>query len=572
MNIRHFLALGVLLMLAIPSFSSIVCFVYASSEETFYSTSADGHLFYEDANYATAHDASVAESKWTEVSTSSLGQQKSGANYRIWRVFLYFDTSLIPESATILSANLTIKTDYVLGSIDDFNITIQNGQPSHPCNPLQLIDYDKNYYSGNGGYLDTTGLATETWYDINITELSWINTEGYTKFALRSSEDISNSAPTTSEYIRFYTSESANDPKLTVEWAYQFTLKGLYDENTGELLATGVNVTSYFSDGSSPETFEVNGTYYYNASSIPLYFSFDLAKNRQYWLSPEEESNTIYIFDDSTTTYTIAFLDLAGVLKNHPYVEAKRYINGSLFTVEKRKVDYENKVSMNLVNGTKYNVEVSNGESYTYGDLLMTSDTTITLTLRGIEFPKEIYLIYKYVRIYFDRAFGTPNGNITLTYQDTLNMTNLVEIFIDYRNGTNAYNATETSSSFIHTWTSALNNTDYQAKATIYHQQYGIFTVDKYFPRTYTSNPWSALAFLGTLPFSLEPLFAVLIILLVGGGFSVVNPEVGAFLATCTAAGLTYIGMIDIAPGALIAAFAFSIMLALIIKKRGVIG
>jgi len=345
----------------------------------------------------------------------------------------------------------------------------------------------------------------------------------------------------------------------------------LYDEDSGLLnnpSSRAVNVTAYFISGvNMTETFEVNGTYSYGSNYQPLYFKFHLVNTREYWLCQDETTATIYIFNATTTVYTISFVDLAGALDDNPIVEAQRHINGTSHTIEKRKVDIEDKILMALKNGEKYTITLRDGSSHTYGDLLMTSTTTVTLTLKGIEFPKETLMTYKYVRTYGVRAFGTPNGNITITYQDTLKITNQVDIYINYKNGTNAYTGAETADSFNHIWTSALNNTDYQVVLSINHSRYGVYPWKQYFPRTFSDNPWG-LGFLGSLPFDTAIIIPSLLILFAAGCFSQINGEVGAFMAVVIAAALAYIGYITIGPSALVVAFTLAVIMAILYAKR----
>jgi len=354
-----------------------------------------------------------------------------------------------------------------------------------------------------------------------------------------------------------------------------FIFHGLFDESTGCLQSPSeraVNITAYFSDGSETETFEVNGTYIYFSDSHPLYFLFELGLNdREYWVRQDEEVGIIYIFNQTLTTYTISFLDLAGALADHPFVEAQRYINGTLMTVEKRKVDVENKVVMNLVNGVKYTITLQNGASYTFGDLLMTSQTTIQLTLKGIQFPKETLMTCKYVRIYGFRVFATPNGTITITYQDLLNLTNSVKIEINYKNGTNVYTDTETADSFSHEWASASNSTDYAVVCTINHERYGVYTWKNYYPREGSSSmPWG-LDWLGTsLPFNTAYILPALLVLFAGGCFSQINAEVGAFAMVVVAILLAYMGWLPISGATLMTAFALVVLMALVVAKRRV--
>lgn len=537
-------------------------------------TTSDGYLDRHDANYGDARNA-IWGIATDGLDWCNIGQWYLDNIFTVSRAPLYFDTSIIPSDANFSSAILSLYISYD-GSVTDFNVTIQNGQPTYPHDPMDIYDYYYIRYSGNGGSRNTNGIAVGYWnITLNANGTSWINKDGTTKLMLRSQEDIDNSVPTTNEHFNYYNREKgeAYSPKLYVTYetsGFPYIFHGLYNENTGLLTNDGVNVTAYFTDGSSPQTFEVNGTYNINFTSRPRYFLFDLSNDREYWQSEDVDYGEIYIFEESTTVYTIAFLDLAGVLDDYPFVEAKRYINGTLRIVERRRVDVDKKIVMSLINSEKYNLIIKDGSSYTFGDLVMTSTTTIQLTLKGIDFPKETLLIYKYVRIYGTRRLGASGtGNITITYQDTLEQTTSVDIYINYKNGTNIYNATETTNSFSHVWASALNNTDYAVVVDIDHQRFGAYTWKQYFPRSFSDAPWG-LDFLGNLPFATSIIIPMLLILFVAGCFSVINAEVGAFMAVVTAAWLTYMGWIAIEPGALITAFALAILMAIIYAKRNI--
>ena len=362
---------------------------------------------------------------------------------------------------------------------------------------------------------------------------------------------------------------AASNFTVNVYVVYCVVFYGLYNETTGLLMNSGVNVTAYFTDGTAPDTFEVNGTYSYGWQTKPQYFVFDLGdKDRQYWLQEQEDNATIYIFDDTPkTTYTIEFLDLGGVTDERPIVESQYYVNGTAHTIERRKIDVEPKIVMNLVNGRKYVIQLKDGVSYTFGELLMTSDATVSLTLKGIEFPQDNLLTFRWVQIYCGRTFGNPNGNITVTYEDLQNATVTVDIYITYRNGTYAYGGVENADSFIHTWTSALNNTDYTVNATITHASLGTLTAKWFLPRSLTTAPWS-LDFLGTLPFATSTLLPMFLVLCFAGLFSALNAPLGAFLTVMATIILVYLGWITVSGGALIAALAFALMLAIVYAKR----
>jgi hypothetical protein len=295
-------------------------------------------------------------------------------------------------------------------------------------------------------------------------------------------------------------------------------------------------------------------------------------KNREYWIAGDEAYGaTIHIFDGTFTTYTINFLDLAGLLDTYPFITAKRYVNGTSMTVEKRKVDESNTVLMNLINGKKYSLTIGQATSvYTFGDLQTTSTTTIQLTLRGVDFPKETLLTYKYIRIYSYRHFGSPSGNITVVYQDLLLMTTSVKLDLYYKNDTLVSTNTQYTDSFVYTFLTIANNTDYKISAIITHERYGAYEWRQYFPRSFSTAPW-ALGWMGNLTgITTSILLPIFLIVAVAGLFSQVNAEVGAIMACLVALLLTYMGWINIAAGSLVTAFFLAFAMAIVYAKRRV--
>jgi hypothetical protein len=94
---------------------------------------------------------------------------------------------------------------------------------------MQSGDYNKNYYSGNGGTLNTARF-TSGYNTIPLNNLNWINTTGMTKLCLRSSRDINGNAPAGSEYVNVHSSEFLGmcPPKLDIIYRNQSKIK-----NTG---------------------------------------------------------------------------------------------------------------------------------------------------------------------------------------------------------------------------------------------------------------------------------------------------------------------------------------------------
>lgn len=348
-----------------------------------------------------------------------------------------------------------------------------------------------------------------------------------------------------------------------------YTLYGPFDEDSGVWLNETVLVTAYYTQsGMSPMRFYLNGQYGFNMTVKPQYFRFTFSDNstREYWMDPSESTTQIYVFKSDTIPYTINFFDTTGILSRYPYITIKRYVNGTLFTVEKRKVDSYKSILANLVYTRTYQIILGNElTTYVFGDLTMTSQTGIQLVLRGVDFPEETLFLQKYVRVY-----GLRNDTvITIYYEDTKLVTTSVDITINSGNLAEVYSTTIYSNSFTLEWNEALHNIDYQVTVVIHHGTYGDLTWKQYFIGGNTEPPFS-LAFLGDWNFDSTFLIPALLILCVAGSFSKLNAEVGAILMVITAIILTSMGWIPIPAGMLVTAMVLAILMGLMYAKRRV--
>ncbi len=174
-------------------------------------------IYQDNASYATAHDA--ATGIIANVTYLAIGQLTFFGGYQIYRTPIFFDTSEIPAAASISSAILYFHKA-IDGSATDFDITIQNGQPTYPHDPIVTADYNKTNCSGDGGTLNTANFVNG-WnhIDLNADGISWIQKEGATKFYIKSSRDISNATPTGNEYVTIQTSASTGyEPYLLITY------------------------------------------------------------------------------------------------------------------------------------------------------------------------------------------------------------------------------------------------------------------------------------------------------------------------------------------------------------------
>jgi len=176
------------------------------------------------ATYAEAHDPANGEDLDDSSDDFTLGHALTTVPsnmYAVYRAFLFFDTSAIPENAIITSAILSIYGEADI-SDTDFNIVIQNGQPTYPHSTLVLGDFYYGHYRNNGGQLNTSGFSVAGYNNIilNSNGRAWINKGGITKFCLRNSHDIANVAPTDVEAVLFWASEKGEGykPKLTITY------------------------------------------------------------------------------------------------------------------------------------------------------------------------------------------------------------------------------------------------------------------------------------------------------------------------------------------------------------------
>jgi hypothetical protein len=197
--------------------------IYIDPDVSFTINSSDGFLESEGGVYNTIHNAaSSSSSPYTTGTIIKTGQQLVVATYDIYRGFLYFDTSSIPDTAVISVTNLDLYCvdDY---SDTDFYITLKNGQVVFPHSPLVVGDYLSTQYTGNGGQIYTSNVFSDQRFliDFNSTGIGWINKTGTTKLALISSYDTVATAPTGKEYVSIgsYEMGSGYQSILTVTYS-----------------------------------------------------------------------------------------------------------------------------------------------------------------------------------------------------------------------------------------------------------------------------------------------------------------------------------------------------------------
>ena len=383
-------------------------------------------------------------------------------------------------------------------------------------------------------------------------------------------------------------------PTAQAQITYDFRFSGITNDvlDTQLLFLDGsaalANVTVH---SATLGTGFVNSTdsYNYTSTDRPTYVSYDLIDNttgtgasqhREYWFNTDETNETYVIFGSSSSlTYVLSFLDQISLLKSYPYVCAQIYnlTSATWITVDKRPVDAQNIVAFDLEPYQQYRIVFNDGASdannIVHGNLTPTATTGIQLIIRGVDFPKETILLYQYVHAFAIRDFLNPIGAITTSYEDTTNQTTSVTITItDADTGAVAYSSVHATvnETFVDSWASAVNATNYEVLIEVVHATYGSFDFEQYLAGEYSkpSEPFS-LAFLGsTMGITTSVLIPALLIIFVAGCFSELTAEAAAVLTVIFAIMLTALGFIEITQAALITGLALAVLAGIVAAKR----
>lgn len=214
-----------------------------TTTETFYPTAGDGYAYKSSASWDTAHDATTGLGRTATASALVVGTGKTTTSYYLYRAFLPFDTSSIPDDATIISATLNVypyakKNEDNDG--DDFVTVVQTSQAS--TTTLSQEDFDQAGSTDNptegidtSERKDITSVTAGTYFTFNLnsTGRDWISKTDVTKLGLREGHDVidssfTSSSTTASQYNYLYTrsseySSTTYDPYLAVTYTQTVT-------------------------------------------------------------------------------------------------------------------------------------------------------------------------------------------------------------------------------------------------------------------------------------------------------------------------------------------------------------
>ena len=559
-------------------------------ERTFNGLTNDGYIMAESVNWDNAKTA-PSGTVYADEEYMLVGCKIESGTYKIYRSYLYFDTSIIPDNATILSANITLTFNAFMSSENrSFSVILQNGMPYRPKDNLESTDYYEIYYSGNGGSLNMEGLSSGTvTIQLNSEGIGWINKEGWTKLCLRADFDINDNEPSESMYVWFASAEAGEEfsPKLIVEYeteGYRTIIHGPYLEDGSvantkvkvaiELQGQGVNVTVL--DGTDGEA----DTIIYDSELKPLSISWNcsslyLNTTRIIHLRQDLKFEEFYIYvpdlqNEIADVYTFTVLDLAGI--EWGYLETYQTVSGYSRTIERRNLQLSYLASFYLIHGRTYGLRlITNLGVADIGIFTAGATTTSTILITKDMFP-EAPLTFQ------PTCTASRNATtLTATYTD-LNETTLWVNWQLLKKQDDSWvtchqsNVTMTGPSSSIEW-SISNQTDYRLNVTAYSTKWGILTWSFNLPAPpppTQQNPWENLdEILGTVgPIKTRYLIAIFLILAFLGLFSYIDIAVGMFASWCIAATLTYIGWIPIPTIYLGSAMAIIILAAIAKAKK----
>lgn len=188
--------------------------------DTFTGSSGDGEVVGASSVYSTARSTSTGSDD--TATTASVGQRLVSTTYSVFRGFLVFDTSAIPDNAVISSATLLVTADTDLSVGADFNVQVYRYAWADTLASNREANYDGAYGGAatlEGTLRDTSaGWSSGTQYSLAV-DPAGISKTGTTRYALCSSRDVAGTTPTGIELVTWRTANHATPgdrPQLEV--------------------------------------------------------------------------------------------------------------------------------------------------------------------------------------------------------------------------------------------------------------------------------------------------------------------------------------------------------------------
>jgi len=475
--------------------------------------------------------------------------------------FVKFNTVTIPDNATI---NM-IEFRYYVSTAPAQGSTMRMRDLQH--DPQTAGDQTVFEDALNGSiYATVYPLFQGNWYQTNLSWAACVDMEnllGANWFAI-GTEYMNTSI------LQFRSMEHANTPKIIVHYTntnYNYTFRGLYGENA--TFQGSINVTGYDLDGSYE--FTVNRSYVAGFDQRPLLFTFDVNGSTQRRLYTIADVETFFLFLPESPHYVYEFTirDYTGLIGlQAAYLEPRRSVNGTEYMMERMRVqETVNAVPLTLSYGKVYTLRMYfiDGSTYAFGFFVAGVDPTPILNIRDLAFSRRAQLTYSHVTAEATRPTWT---NIIVNYNDSLAQTNLVEVWVNYRNGTNAWYSNSTADNVQFNWGAAVNITDYVVELSSNHTFFTQLNFTWYLGGAHTHPNVPSFAIFGTwggIPgASMFPAMIIVTVALIFSAYTL--PEAGIVLCGVTAV-LRYIDWITLDWDLIMLALGLSVIMAVLFRR-----
>ena len=266
LNFKHAMSIAALGWLFISLIGSVPFLFLSEGSETGMVITGDAHdgvLVGINISYDDARTAPLCQVVDTGGDYLVVGQvyDPSENLYKIYRSYVIFDTSPLPQEATIISAVLKL-----WGSQDrsmrDFTICVQGDMGGeYPHVPLEDTDYFYLQYDKvMEDSFNTSNMQLSGYNNVSLSsnETIWISTEGLTRLCLRSRHDCDGRIPQGDDRVFFNSTNQGGYPPVLILTYYapgqgMSPLSAVFESTAGW---TGTGLTMVQNETELPKTLQ----------------------------------------------------------------------------------------------------------------------------------------------------------------------------------------------------------------------------------------------------------------------------------------------------------------------------
>ena len=182
---------------------------------------SDCYVYGSSSTYATARSTAFT---FSNLGSAAVGLSKPASIFFVYRTFMKFDTSGIPDGQQLARVNMNLAASSDSSTNSDFDVVIRKcnwaGQdPVTSGNMDAAFDAALAAGSDTSIWRNTNGMALATVYQSGNLDPAWVSLTGFTYYALISSQDRDAVSSLTNEFIAVSTTEAGTvglRPTLTV--------------------------------------------------------------------------------------------------------------------------------------------------------------------------------------------------------------------------------------------------------------------------------------------------------------------------------------------------------------------